>query len=177
MCLLGMCAPEAPPYHWLDHSSEASQGCRVCTRPWRNNPLMVCRRVTGTILLPGIVLPQENVLGVWSRWKTVVWRAQELLGEPNLTSQTAALEECVESHTEVTGVRSQNLGPEPRSSPELTQVHCNHCQKPLILIGQLPDPILGKNVHYGTQLWHPNPSPNATLLAGILCLEATKIDC
>ena len=64
--------------------------------------------------------------------------------------------------------------PDPRSPLELTEPHCNHCQKPaLILTGQIPDSKLGKNAPppkpstLVLTLLHPNQSPNATFQAGI----------
>ena len=63
--------------------------------------------------------------------------------------------------------RPQKRSPEARSPLKLSKPHCNHCQNPLILTSQLPDPKLGKNAHPCTHPVAPNQSFNATLRAGI----------
>ena len=63
--------------------------------------------------------------------------------------------------------RSQNQSPEPRSSLELTEPHCNHCQKPPDPHQPVSWPKISEDAHPGPHPIAPNQSPNATLPAGI----------
>lgn len=96
---------------WSSLSWSCLHGCQ----PRRHHHHRQCHHHYFTIIttINVITLTQKNGLRSWSSWKTVVHGDHVLLGNPNLTFQTAALEECSRFLLSLAKIPGASLGQKP----------------------------------------------------------------